>query len=263
VPTSALTVALFFLFVAPGTCYELLRRRTRHPRDETTFMEVTRVLLASVWITAIVLILLALVHTFAPLALLDLPSLMLQGVNYAACHVMLTGWSVVAELALATLVAVAANNLFTSTAAVPVYPVNPWHIVAEREAKPEQEVNLSVRLKDGTEIVGIYLGASTDPEPGKRELILGAPLHVRHAKSDITATLASGWHHMVLSGAEVAYLTAEYVESGVHPSRSCLWRISGGVKDWFRAYHLTWWFALSLIAALLAVLIAVGRARGF
>jgi Family of unknown function (DUF6338) len=169
VPASAISVAVFLLLVAPGTCYELLRQKTRHPRDETAFIEISRVLLSGMLITALALALLAAVRFAAPFALLDLSSLLQHGATYVAHHVVLTGWSAGAELVLATLLAVLANDLLTTTTARPIFAVDAWHGVTEVLALPGQEVNLSVRLKDGTEIVGYYIGCSTDPEPAKRD----------------------------------------------------------------------------------------------
>jgi hypothetical protein len=260
VPASTLSVATFFLFVAPGIFYELLRRRTRHPREETTFVEVSRIVLSSVLLTTGALALLALVHVATPRALLDPATLVRNGKSYVADHLALTGWSALAEFALATLLAIVFNDLYTAPDAMPIYAISAWHGVAEREASGLQ-VNLSVRLKDGTEVVGHYLGSSIDTDPAKRELILGAPLHIRRSNAGNPEPLRPGWQRMVMSGGEISYLTAEYVDSGASPREVAEPRLVTAVREWLVRWSLTWQLGLSLLVLLLGVLLAVGGFR--
>jgi hypothetical protein len=205
--------------VAPGTCYELLQQRTRLlPRGESAFVEISRILLSSTLISALALFLLALVHAVAPAALVDPPQLLIGGMKYVVAHPTLTGRTALSELALATLLAVVFNDLRTSNQARPIVQSNAWHALGEILPKPGQEVNLSVRLKSGAELNGYYVGASTELESAKRELILAGPLTLLPKDGEPTLEFNPAWQRLAVNGAEIAYVTAQHIGEGQEPA---------------------------------------------
>lgn len=249
VPATTFGVVTFFLFVAPGTCYELLRGRTKLPREETAFVHVSRVLLAGTIITALTALLLAIVRWVSPSSVLDLGALLDQGTHYVSGHLGLVGWTILTQLAVSTLLAVIASDLLSPKEAPPIFQGSTWHVMAEQMRKPQQRVDVSVRLKSGRDIVGRYVGASTELDPAKRELLLGVPLEVRDATSGTTITLDRGWEVLVISGAEVESVAAAYIGEGAMlppPKR----RFSTQL-EWVKTNYLSWKVATAAVIVLL------------
>jgi uncharacterized protein DUF6338 len=53
VPTSTIAFIAFFLLVIPGASYEILRSKSRLPREESPFLHISRILLSGTLITAL------------------------------------------------------------------------------------------------------------------------------------------------------------------------------------------------------------------
>ena len=177
VPASVTGVIVFLLCVAPGTCYELLRNRTLHPREESAFLQISRVLfLSGTLFTAAGLGLLVLIHLLAPASLIDPPALLTGGTAYMAGHLGQVGLTLLLQLIFASLIAVMINDLRTPPDASVITQGTLWHTASERLRRPGLRTYLSVRLKSGGDVLGYYVGSSTDLEPAKREIMVGAPL---------------------------------------------------------------------------------------
>jgi hypothetical protein len=259
VPASALSVVVFFLFVAPGMCYELLRSRTLLPREESAFIQISRILLSGILLTALAALLLAGVHAIRPSsALANVGSLMVDGVPYLAGHLARVGWTLLAQLALSALLAVLISDVRSRKSSRLIHQTNSWHIVAETLAKPNQQVAMSVRLKCGAEVLGNYLGASTEFDPAKRELILRAPLTMRATTDGPMAPLDVAWQCMVIPGSEITSLSTAYVdENHGQPTPSVRWWMKAG--QWISGHYLSWYMAsvASLLLLGLVALIAI------
>ncbi len=254
IPAGAFGVVVFFLFVAPGICYELLRDRTRLPREESTFVHISRVLLSGTFITAISLFLMALVRWLSPTSLLNLPGLLMQPTAYVAEHAVLVGWTLLVQLGLSASLAVVFSDLVTPRASKgkPIHQADAWHALCELAAEPYEYVKLSVHLKSGRDILGTYVGASTELDPTKRELILGAPLEDRKAGSDETVSMNEGWQRIVVPGSEIEYFAAAYV--GVRkPERSTTPDFPHRVLAWMSGHWRSWKVAAPVVLGLLVV----------
>jgi hypothetical protein len=155
---------------------------------------------------------------------LDPSKLLAQGSSYVSAHVALTGMTVLAELSISTLFAVVFSDLRTTRAARRIHWSNPWYLTMERLRKPGRTVNLSVRLKTGTEVVGSYMGASTETDPSKRELVLHEPLYFRHA-NDAKSSKVEDWHFIIFAGSEIKYLSVQHVGEIKQP-KAASWNYS-------------------------------------
>ncbi|MCP3797951.1 DUF6338 family protein [Allokutzneria sp. A3M-2-11 16] len=258
IPASAIGLVVFFLAVAPGTCYELLRGRTLLPREESTFLQVSRVLLAGTLITALTVLLMSLVAAVAPSAFIDVAQLIVGGEKYIAANVLLCGWTILVQLVLSALLAVVFSGLRTPRQARPILQVDAWHRLTEEVVPSGYEVQVSVRLKSGREIVGRYLGASTDLDPTKRELKLQEPLFVRESDKEESVPLV-GWQTMVIMGGEIESLAFCYKrvsgeEEQGKPTR--LSRVGLLGSRWL----LSWQLAATAAALLLFVIVLIGNA---
>jgi hypothetical protein len=254
IPAGAFGIVVFFLFVAPGICYELLRDRTRLPREESTFVHISRVLLSGIFITVISVFLMALVRWISPTSLLNLPDLLRRPTAYIADHAVLVGWTLFVQLALSASLAVVFSDVVTSRAAKgrPIHQADAWHAICEEAAEPFEYVKLSVHLKSGRDILGIYVGASTDLDPTKRELILGAPLEDRKAGSDRAVSMNEAWQRIVVPGSEIEYFAASYVGAR-EPSGLTNTGVPHRARAWAGSHWRSWKVAGPAALGLLVV----------
>jgi hypothetical protein len=263
VPTSTIALVAFFLLVIPGASYEILRSRSRLPREESPFLHISRILLSGTLITALVFVLLAAVHLIAvrliavhlgtSTALVDIPKLLLSGTTYVATHARLVGKTLLLQIALSVLLAVIVSDVRSSGSNV-IHEADAWHSLGALLVKPGQTAFMSVRLKDGSEITGYYFGASTELDPSKREIFLRAPLSFRGADDKLALAMDAGWQLMTISGSEIAYIATAYITEGKEllPIR---WQ--SRAIDWTRENYLTWQAALIAVLAVLAIAVFV------
>jgi hypothetical protein len=263
VPTSTIALVAFFLLVIPGASYEILRSRSRLPREESPFLHISRILLSGTLITALVFVLLAAVHLIAvrliavhlgtSTALVDIPKLLLSGTTYVATHARLVGKTLLLQIALSVLLAVIVSDVRSSGANV-IHEADAWHALGELLVKPGQTAFMSVHLKDGSEITGYYFGASTELDPSKREIFLRAPLSFRGADDKPVLAMDAAWQLMTISGSEIAYIATVYISEG---KESLPIRWQSRAIDWMRENYLTWQAASIAILAVLAIAVFV------
>lgn len=246
------------LFVVPGTCYELLRNRTKLPREESAFQQVSRVLLAGSVISVGVSLTLAGIGVCAPGSLLNVSKLLTGGTGYVAANVGMLGWTVTLFLSFSLLFAVALVDLRTAEGTSVIHQADAWHLLAKRlpilEMGGPHVVVVSVRLKSGRDVVGHYFGSSTELEHSKRELHLQAPLYAREVDQDQKELLGEEWAVMSIIGSEiesVAFNYSPFEGAGSRARAGVHWT----VVDWFAAHWKDWQVATS--AAVFVVLIAL------
>lgn len=258
VPTSTIAFVAFLLLVIPGASYEILRSRSRLPREESPFLHISRILLSGTLITVLAFVLLATMHLIAvrtatSATLADIPQLLLFGATYVAAHAWLVGKTLLLQIALSVLLAVIFSDL-RSSGAKAIHEADAWHALGELLVEPGQTAWVSVRLKNGSEVTGYYFGASTELDPGKRELFLRAPLSFRADDEKPALALDAAWQLMTVPGSEIAYIAAAYVSDG-KKSLPIRWRSK--VADWMRRNYLTWQAASIALMGVLAVAVLV------
>jgi len=147
------------------------------------------------------------------------------------------------------------SDVITSRAAKgkPIHQADTWHAMCEKEAEPYEYVKVSVHLKSGRDILGVYVGASTELDPAKRELILGAPLEDRMAGSDQAVSLDDSWQRMVIPGSEIEYLVTSYVGTSkpANTTRSpgLPRRVGVWVQEHWRSWKVAGPFGLALLSS--------------
>jgi len=217
VPATATAVVVFVLLVTPGIVFELLWQRTRPRREESTFVEIGRVLLTGVVFSGLATAVVGVLSAFGAAA--SIVALVSDGPAYVTDNPGLVLGSLVTVVLLAICGAVATHDLLTPTMRR-IAQETVWHTAFNRMAEPGVRVFLSVQLKDGTTITGYTAGYSTEPDPAKRDLLLTAPLAIRHAGEPTATELAESWQSLVVSGGDVRTIAAAYVAPATAPPAS-------------------------------------------
>jgi hypothetical protein len=121
---------------------------------------------------------------------------------------------------------------------------------------PGQRAYLSVRLKSGGEITGYYVGASTDLEPAKREIIVGHPLAYRNTGMTEAEPLDSGWGALVISGSEIEYLVASRVGDAKVSTKP---RFHQAIQFWISRHIFSWWPSTATVIVIFTLAIYFGN----
>lgn len=213
VPGTWLSGLFFVVLVAPGLLFDLLSERRRAGVAESTFREISRVVLASVAFSGLSLAILAVGRAVVPSWLPDPRQLFFGGdlASYLAGHYRLVLRALVAEVAIALLAAVGLHLILTRRAGgATIRFVSPWTKVFRHECPAGYRPEARVRLNDGTMYVGAVGHFTSDLEPEGRELVLVPPLW---SKSPTDATLAAvpeEWQRIVIRATNIDSLTVRY-----------------------------------------------------
>ncbi len=248
VPSTVAAVVVFLLLVTPGLVFELLWQRTRPRRDESTFVEVSRVVLTGVVFTGAAAVTLVVLEAAAAGSAVDVVALVKEGNRYVTAHPAQVLRTLVATVVLAVLYGVAAHTLLTPSSTRRIAHETAWHTAFSRMAAPGVRPYLSVQLKDGTTITGYSAAYSTEPDPAKRDLLLSAPLAIRSPGDTDARQLDVSWQVMAVSGAEISTIAAAYVGTARPAARPR--------RRWMSRYR--WQVALVAAAVVVAVLL-LGR----
>lgn len=251
VPASVFGVVTFLIFVVPGTLFELLRDRTRPPREESTFIHISRVLLSGTLITSISLLLLVLVGQVNPTSVLDLSKLLTQGTKYLSTNLGTVGWTLAVQLVASSLMAIIASDIRTQSSSPVIHQGNAWQMLGERIAREKQLVKVNARLKSGRDLLGYYVGASTDLDPAKRELIIGAPISSRTSEDGKTVPMGHKWQRLAVPGAEIEFVAFAY-EGETRPEPAS-YTLRDRLRSWAQGNYLGWRPATFVLATLLIV----------
>lgn len=257
VPSTTTAVVIFLLLVTPGIGFELLWQRTHPRRDESTFVEISRVLLAGVVLSGISAALLALLGAATTGVVIDPRALVGEGQHYIEAHLSVLVCDVASLLLLGFLLGTAANDLFTRTGANRIAQETVWHTAFSRIAPPGTHLFVSVQLKDDTVITGYEAGYSLEPDPAKRELVLAAPLTIRRTGTTNADPLDAAWQRILLPGAEIRSVAVAYVGQ---PAPTLSLGKHQRVIRWI-ARH-TWQTSLTAAAALLTALLLASLITG-
>lgn len=244
---SVVGIVAFFLFVVPGISYELLRRRTLLPVEESAFVQISRIALSGALLTALTVSLLIVVGAISPAALLDPAALIRGGSSYVAGNLGLIGKTLVLHVLVATLLAAIACDIRAAPRQVKIHRGTALFGLTEIDVKPGHKPWLAVHLKNGDEILGYYYGATTELDPDKRELVLQSPLKVGDPKVGGPPLMAPHWERVLILGREIEYMSVAYVDSNVVTSDK--WYVKAAA--WVRENALRAWVCLPAIILLL------------
>ena len=211
VPSSWLSVLFFFLFVAPGTLFLILSKRRRTAIADSAFVEISRIVLASLAFSGLAFLVLALVYLKrsewlpSPRQLLGKDSAAYFRDRYG-----LVLWTIVVGAALACIFAWL-WHLFLSArqGGATIRHVSAWTQVLKEDQPDGYMVLVRVRLDDGLIYLGRVLDFSSDLETEGRELVLGQPLSVAKGGAEPTA-LPDRYKRVVIPGDSIKVLSVEY-----------------------------------------------------
>lgn len=220
-PTTSASIAIFILTVLPGIVLELLRRTARPGREESVFLESSRVLMGGVVLSTAALACLGGVRTLVGHPIAD-PRLLLTQQNYLPDHL----WTVVFDVALFIGVSSTLAALFYATFLYGglggrVAPESAWITVFARLAARVQAENvdalrgktlvtqIQADLVDGTGLVGTRESYSADADLGGRELVLSKPLFTVSADGELTP-MAESWQRVILTNDKISAIRVKF-----------------------------------------------------
>jgi hypothetical protein len=210
VPSTWLSVVLFLLFIAPGLLFDLLSTRRRVGQPESTFREISRVVLASLGFTAVGLLVVVVVRVVRPAWMPDPRLLLAHGHSYLIDHYA----AVAGALAIQTFVALAAAGALHLVLAhkrkgPPLRSVSSWKTVLRDECPPAHAPYVRIRQADGGVLIGMVGQYSVDLDQADREIVLAPPLFVQPAEGELRA-VPGEWQRIVVPGSNVASLAVQY-----------------------------------------------------
>lgn len=206
IPSTTGAVLAFFLFVAPGLLFDLLAARRRAGVPETTFREVSRVVLASTAFSGLAVALLALPGLGLPPTRRWIYSWLWGRVDVSATQ----------PTVLATMLAVAtvacalawATHWHLSRGASALRQTSAWSQVFRTDAPSGSAPYLRVKTASGSTYTGFVGSYTPNLEVSGRELVLVPPLWSAAPGKPLEAV--TGWSRIVLRGDEIAVLMVDY-----------------------------------------------------
>lgn len=172
VPATVGGIAVLVLLVLPGLAFELIRQRRRAGRDDSPFVEISRVLVAGLSLGAVTEALLAVVSIVGPRSIVSVTGVFTQE-HWVTDHLLVSGWTAWAYgLVSVTLAALAAAVLPGMNSGSRIHPESGWvmafdrlpRLIRKAQGLPTIPVTrLRVRLRDGTVYVGDRAEFSTGP----------------------------------------------------------------------------------------------------
>jgi hypothetical protein len=214
VPASWLAVLLFFLLVMPGLVFDILSERRRVGSSESTFREISRVLVASIGFSAATLLILVLVRIFlAPTWLPDPGALAREGSRYVTHNYQVLAWTLGVGVIFSTMLAVGTHYVLKRKHGAPdIEKVSTWTKVFQHHNEGDWRVYVRVRLDDGAIYAGTLLHHTSDLENDDRELILGRPGHATKSPGGTLTEMPNDWKRIVIHSSAIKTLFAGCIE---------------------------------------------------
>jgi Family of unknown function (DUF6338) len=217
VPATVGGVAVLLLLVLPGLHYELLRESRRAGRDDSPFVEISRVLLSGSLLSTATFIILGIVRLWAPTAVLD-PRILLEEKHYLADHLVLAGWSIGWFIVLALTFSALAAAKWPNEPSLTAVTESSWittflrtpNTTAARRELPPPYVKAEVTLKTGRVYRGMISDFSKNLEIADRELVLGNPLATVEADGILKALDTLPWQRLILPASEISSILVLY-----------------------------------------------------
>jgi hypothetical protein len=197
IPQTAAALLAFLFLVAPGIVFENLRERRRPTFDQTTFREVSRLALASLWFSVLSLVLLAGLRAGVPAIMPDPGRWLREGNRYVQSNYQVVGWFFLAEVLIAIGLAAAWSWWLGRGKTSDIRRISAWYKVFRHLPPTGSEPFVRVFVEGGTEYYGKVQyrdGLEPDEQQGYDELLAEAK-HVERLpfiESTEQAHLAAG-----------------------------------------------------------------------
>ncbi|MFJ8963697.1 DUF6338 family protein [Lentzea sp. NPDC102401] len=225
VPQTIGALASFLALVAPGIVFELLREQRRAGPKETVFREASRVALSSLAFTVASTAILLGVHALASKwfgwkLFADLTALVAKP-DYVKQNVALLGYSAVAELVLACLLALAFDAVLARRRRQPrsLGRQSAWFKVFREDRPANALCWVHVMLEDGSSFFGFLRSYDAAGDPDTREIVLegtkltyvGEPVTGGDEKK--TTVIGRDWERVVIPGARIRFMRVQYLDA--------------------------------------------------
>lgn len=174
IPQTAGTLIAFLMLVAPGISFDLLRSRRRIRAKETTFREISRTALSSLLFTITSSFVLLSIGRFTAVFPVDLNQWIRDGNRYIESHAVLVGLSLLGELVLACLLAVALDQgmRIVRNERASLSSDSAWYESLRADVPKGATPWVHAKLTDGTSFYGLLRSYSPETKPEDRELSL-------------------------------------------------------------------------------------------
>lgn len=235
VPVNVGGVAVLLLIVVPGLHYELSRDRQRSGGTDSTFIEISRVLLAGLLLSGVAFLLLGVIRLVGPSIVVD-PHRLLAEKRYLSDHLPLAFWSASCFLALALTCGSYMAIKWPSETGTSSAKMSAWvklfatlaQEAANRQKQPFSRMVLQVTLKDGQTYRGDLAHYSRDMEHADRELVLAEPMEITVVGGqNVIMKDPANWHLAWFPISEISYILVLYTD----PTKEQIESLQVGEKD--------------------------------
>jgi hypothetical protein len=210
VPSSWLSVVLFFLFIAPGLLLDLLSEQRRAGFSESAFREISRIVLASLVFSGFALSVLAIVREVQPEWMPDPRRLLDPKDPYAKDHYLLILRTLVLQGSLALTAAWAWHLVLAwRQGGATIRQVSAWTQVFKRDCPKGHDAHVRVRLEGGIIYSGLVANFSSDLAVDGRELVLAPPIASKTGENQMTA-VPGQYQRVVIRGSAIEVMSVEY-----------------------------------------------------
>jgi hypothetical protein len=210
VPGSWLSVLLFVILVAPGLLFDLLSDRRRGGFPESTFREISRVVLASFGFSAAAFGVLVLVRACEPDWMPD-PRLMIdEPGTYLSDHYRLIFRTLVIQGGLALLFAYGVHLWLAHKQGANIRRASAWTQIFKTDCPDGGAPYVRVRLKSGFVYTGFVGYFSPDLDQDGRELVLLPPLYAKPPEGEKLTIVPAEYACLTFRGTEIDTMTVDY-----------------------------------------------------
>jgi hypothetical protein len=224
VPGSWLSVLLFVVLVAPGLAFDLLSDRRRGGFPESTFREISRVVLASFFFSVLAFAVLVVLRVVEPGWMPDPRRILGNSRAYVPDQYRLIFRALLIQAGLGLLLAFLAHLWLARDHGVRVQKisawigrqlgerirrVNAWSRVFEEDCPAGKAPYARVRLKSGYVYTGFVAQFSHDFDLDSREVVLLPPLYSKPPDGELNAVPVNH-QRMIFLGSEIDMISVEY-----------------------------------------------------
>jgi hypothetical protein len=210
VPGSWLSVLLFVVLVAPGLLFDLLSDRRRAGFLESTFREISRVVLASFFFSVLAFSVLVALRTVEPDWMPDPRRLLGSSRAYVQDQYRLILRALLIQAGLALLFALLAHLWLAQRQGAGIRRASAWTQIFKTSRPAGGAPYARVRLKSGYVYTGFVGYFSPDFDQDARELILLPPLYVKPPNGEKLTVVPAEHACVILRDAEIDMLTVQY-----------------------------------------------------
>lgn len=224
VPGSWVSVLLFVVLVAPGLLFDLLSDRRRGGFPESTFREISRVVLASFVFSVLAFAVLVVLRTVEPGWMPDPRRLLGSARTYVPDQYRLIFRALLIQACLALMFAFLVHLWLVREHGARVQKIsawiarqlggkvrriNAWSQVFEEDCPAGDAPYARVRLKSGYVYTGFVAQISPDFDLDSRELVLLPPLYSKPPDGELKV-VPSNHQRIIFRGSEIDMISVEY-----------------------------------------------------